>query len=151
MYVGTWLTAKVINVSLDEPERLEFILLEVQIKLEKILVACVYRPPHVCHMDIVMDAIFPNLMNYKYTVLCDVNARFGSNSAETAIINELFFLCNLECTPYGPTYHIGSCDSNLDIIASNCQDHLLDFGQVLALGFSHHDLLFPVYNIKTPI
>ena len=151
VYVGAWMNVKVLEVSDGGEGKPEFILLEVHTNFEKILVGCVYKPPHVGHMDIVLDALCPHLLNYKYAILCgDVNARFGSKSAEKGIIEEFIFSCNLECIPFGPTFHIDNCDSCLDIIASNCHDLVSDFGQTPSPGFSHHDLLYSGFNIQSP-
>ena len=59
-------------------------------------------------------------------------------------------MCNLTCVPFKATFHIPGCDSNLDIISSNCFDYLLEFGQRPS-GFSAHDLLYVVYDLSVPV
>jgi len=143
--------AKVISTSLGERNRPEYILLEVLVGSNKILVAGLYRPPKVGFLDAFQEDIYNVSVNYKYVFVCgDLNARFNSGSEETKIICDVLGLCNLHCVPFGPTFHIPGCDSNLDIISSNCPDLLIAFGQKMASGFSAHDLLYAVYNLLVP-
>jgi len=151
IFVKCNLDSKIVTQSTGEEGRPEFVIIEVQAGLNKVLVACLYRPPKIGYLDAFQDAIYNLSVNYKYTFVCgDLNARFGSGSDETKIICDLLSLCNLHCVPYGPTYHTADCNSNLDVICSNCPDMLIDYGQTIASGFSAHDLLFAVYDLPVP-
>jgi len=79
----------------------------------------------------------------------DLNARFGSGSREEALVSDAIDSCNLNCLPFDATYHTRDCDSTLDVIASNCNELVADFGQMPAPGFSYHDL-YAVFNLKRP-
>jgi hypothetical protein len=149
VYVSDRLTAKVLTTSDGELCKPEYILLEVHCETTKILVAAVYRPPKVGFMDTVVNDIYKFLPNYKYAVLMgDLNARFGSGSFETSNVEECLSMCNFTSIPYEPTYHTLLCDSTLDVIASNLNDLVVEYGQTVAPGFSNHDLIYAVFDLK---
>lgn len=129
----------------------EYIILEIELRQMKILFACIYRPPKVGHMNLFENDLFTHLFNYKYTIIAgDMNARFGSESFETENILEMLTMCNLSRVPFGNTFHTAKTDSNLDVIASNCPELLIKYGQSAAPGFSGHDLIYAVYSLSTP-
>lgn len=129
----------------------EYIMLELTLRETKILLVSIYRPPKVGHMEKVLEDIHAYIFSYKYIFFVgDVNARFGSGTFETENLCDLLSSCNLECIPFNNTYRTAACESNLDIIASNCHDLLIHFGQQSAPCFSNHDLLFGVYSLATP-
>ncbi|KAJ1519220.1 hypothetical protein ONE63_011174 [Megalurothrips usitatus] len=97
IYVHNRLKSRLLAKSSGESLRPEFVIVEVTIGHEKILVSCMYRPPKVGHLE-----------NY---------------------IDEL---------------------STLDIIASNCHDEVIDYGQCAAPGFSAHDLIYAVFDLSVP-
>ena len=151
IYVKDCYEAKFLASSEGVYGRPEFLLVEVLIKTVKILCVCIYRPPHVGYMEDFTSVLFEYIGNYKYCFVSgDVNARFGSGSAETQNVIDHFQLCNLTFIPFQPTFHSGQCNSSLDVIASNCHDLLIKSGQLDAPGFSHHDLLFAIFNLATP-
>jgi hypothetical protein len=148
VFVKSCFMASVISKSQGESDRPEFILLEVRLGSDKILVAGVYRPPKVGFLDVFQEQIYKHTVNYKYTFVCgDFNARFGSGTDETKIISETLDFCNLHCVPFGPTFHILGCESVLDVISSNCPEFLIEYGQKMATGFSAHDFLYAVYDL----
>lgn len=152
VYVRNGLNAKLLSTSDGELGKPEYIICEISLPASKILYACIYRPPHIGFMDTFLNELDLYLPRYKYTVVCgDVNGRFGTEEHETKIIESILFQCNLTKISYGPTYHTTYSDSNLDMIASNCHDLLVDFGQTEATAFSGHDLLYAVFNFSTPI
>lgn len=151
VYVKDCYKTKILESSSGETGRPEFILLEICIGTTVILCACIYRPPDIGFLDNFLDAMYNHICKYKYVFVCgDINARFGSNEPQSEKLKEVFHLCNQIFIPYAPTFHSGNCHSYLDIISSNCNDLLLEHGQEVAPGFSHHDLLYAVFNVKTP-
>lgn len=151
LYIKDCHKTKVLSSSNGDRSKPEYIIVEVLINTVKILCVCIYRPPHIGYMEDFLNDVQCHLPNYKYSIVCgDVNARFGSGSSETKNIEEIFQSCNLTFLPFGPTYHTSQCQSFLDIIASNCNDLVIDFNQIEAPGFSAHDLLWAVFNISTP-
>jgi len=151
LYIKDCYKAKLLVHSKGERFRPEYVVVEVIINNEKILFACIYRPPDVGFLNEFIDDLYCFLPLYKYAVVCgDVNGRFGSGSYETKNVEETFELCNLSFVPFGPTFHINNCHSKLDVIASNCSDLLLHSEQRPVPGFSAHDLLFAVFNFSVP-
>ena len=153
IYVRKGLQSKVLSTSKGEAGKPEYIICEILVGSTKILFACVYRPPHVGYMDIFQDDICNYITQYKYTFICgDLNARFGTDDDEyeAKIVSDILTSCNLTPIPYEATYHTGHSHSILDIIASNCSDLVLDYGQTTAPGFSAHDLIYAVFNLNVP-
>jgi hypothetical protein len=145
------LSVKVLQTSDGESFKPEYILVEINLQSDRILFAAIYRPPKVGYMDAFVEDIVNFSTQYKYTIVCgDINARFGSNTCETKVILDCFAECNLEFLPFCDTYHVNNVSSNLDVIASNCNNLTLHYGQVAAPEFSNHDALFAVYNIMRP-
>jgi len=152
VYIRHGLEYKLLTTSEGESGKPEYVICEISNCNSKILFACIYRPPHIGYMDTFLNDIHGYLSQYKYTIICgDVNGRFDTGECETRIIENILYQCNLTRVPFGPTYHTAKCDSNLDIIASNCQDVMIDYGQTEASAFSAHDLLYAVYDLSTPM
>ena len=152
VYIKQGIKAKVLSTSQAEYcHRPEYIIMEITFQSTSILFACMYRPPKIGYLDGFIEDLYNYITNYEYLIMCgDVNARFGSGSGETENIVSMLITCNVECIPFGDTYHTSTCDSALDIIATNCIEILLDYDKVPAAGFSSHDLLFACFDISTP-
>lgn len=151
VYVQTGLGVKLLSASnSSNHHKPEYIILEIRFPSTKILFACIYRPPKVGYLDDFVADLHLHMTNYKYLIVAgDINARFGSGSGETENILSVLNECNLECLPFGKTFHTASCDSELDIIATNCNDLILDYDKTTAC-FSAHDLLYASLDISIP-
>jgi len=146
------LKAKLLAKSNGDNLRPEFIIIEVKCANETVLISCVYRPPKVGFLETYLDALYEFLPHYKYSIICgDFNARFGSGSYETKLISELFDLCDHTPIPFEATYKLDSCRSILDVIASNCNEQVVEYGQCVAPGFSAHDMIYSVYDFHVPV
>jgi len=151
IYVKDSIPAKLIFQSDSDGFVPEYVGIEIKCLSEKILVVCMYRPPDIGYVDLFVNELYNYLPHYKYVLLCgDLNARFGSGSGETAIIEEMLDLCNIDNIPYTSTYYTSHSESILDVIGSNFNDKLINFGQTGAPAFSRHDLLYAVFDIRTP-
>ncbi|XP_052130296.1 uncharacterized protein LOC127751203 [Frankliniella occidentalis] len=151
VFIKSEYKAKILEVSNGEFDKPEFIFLDILIGSVKVLFAGIYRRPKAGHMDLFMDVFYKYVTDYKYTFVCgDINAGFGRGGDDTKMITEVIRLCDLDCVPFQSTFHTAYCDSNLDIIASNCPDHLLSYGQTPAPGFSCHDLIYAIYDLTIP-
>ncbi|KAK3913454.1 putative RNA-directed DNA polymerase from transposon BS [Frankliniella fusca] len=149
IFVRSLYPAKVLAHSCGEMYKPEYLIIDITVGSDKIMFAGIYRPPKVGHLDLFLEDMYKNMVNYKYVFVAgDLNARFGSGADETAVITNMLKLCNLTCVPFESTFHTETCDSNLDVIASNCHDRLISFGQRTAAGFSAHDLIFSVFNLN---
>ena len=151
VFVKSCYRVKVLTASTGEFDKPEYILLDVLIGSVKILFAGIYRRPKAGYMNLFIDDIYKYVTNFKYCFVCgDINAGFGRGGEDTKMISEALDMCNLQCVPFQPTFHTSTCDSNLDIIASNCSELLITHGQTPASGFSAHDLIFAVYDLSVP-
>lgn len=149
VFIKSCYPAKVIATSQGDIDKPEYLMLEALVGSDKILIAGIYRPPKIGYLNAFQDDIYHYSVNYKYTFVGgDINARFGSGSDETKIISDSLSLCNLTSVPYQATFHAKGCDSNLDVICSNCPENLIDFGQRSAPGFSAHDIIYAVYDLS---
>lgn len=153
IYLTNEFEGKILSTSNGKTSFPEFILMEVSGKTDKFLVACVYRPPKIGHIDVFFNEVLSSyITEYKYTIVCgDFNLCLESNLTETKRILNLLQEYNLEMLPFNKTYRLSStCETTLDIVASNCRELLLEFGQTPAPGFSKHDLLYSVFNFSKP-
>jgi hypothetical protein len=150
LYLIDNLQAKVLATSNGLSTEPEYLILEVKSADVVFVVSVVYRRPKNGYLDNYLNELYLHLPRYKYSIICgDFNARLGSGSFETAIIEEMFQLCDHSILPHGKTYHVNECHSALDIIASNMNELLIEYGKVAAPSFSHHDLLYAVFQINT--
>ncbi|KAJ1526320.1 hypothetical protein ONE63_009469 [Megalurothrips usitatus] len=148
IYVRKGLKSKILSTSDGAKDRPEYIISEILFGSVKVLFACIYKPPHVGYINVFQDDLCNFITQYKYTIVCgDMNARFGTQEYETKILTEMLCQCNLTPVPFEATYNDTSI---LDVIACNCSDIILEHGQTKAPGFSAHDLIFAVFNLKTP-
>lgn len=152
VYIKKGIQYKVLSLSEGQyNSKPEYIILEVKLPQATFLFVCIYRPPKIGYLDIFLEDLYNFIPLYQYLIICgDMNARFGSGSDETSNIVSLLNTCNVECLPFGNTFHTSYCDSALDIIASNCNEIVLDYDKTFATGFSCHDLLFASFNLETP-
>ena len=151
IYVREELKTKILATSDGEMGQPEYLICEITFGSDRILFACVYRPQHIGYIDIFHDDLCTFITQYKYTIICgDLNARFGSEEYETKLLSNMLNQCNLTPVPFNHTYHTAHSSSTLDVIASNCSDIILDYGQTEAPGFSEHDLIYAVFNLKVP-
>lgn len=152
LYVQNNIEVNVLSSSPSEYDhKPEYLIVDMKLQSEKVLFACVYRPPKAGFFETFIEDLCTFIPMYKYVVLCgDVNAKFGSGTGETNNIVTLLNSCNVTCIPYGNTFHTATCDSALDIIATNCDELVIDFAKTPAAGFSGHDLLFACINLSSP-
>lgn len=131
----------------------EYILMQLKWYDVSILITGVYRPPKSSQssLDTLLDDMYNYIFNYDYVfMLGDINGRFGCDTFESnSIIN---FLSNLNLTKINflPTFHCTYADTNLDLLASNCPELILKYGQIPVPGLSGHDMIFAAFDIATP-
>lgn len=151
VYVKSSLTAKTLAASLGEPDKPDFLLIEILVGSSKVLFAGMYRKPKGGYLDEFIECFYEHCVNYEYSFLCgDLNAGIGRGGHDSYKIPELLNLCNLQYVPFLSTFHTNRCDSFLDVISSNCPDSLLCYGGTPAPGFSEHDLIYAVFDLSVP-
>lgn len=151
VFVKCSYTVKVLSTSSGEYAKPDYILLDILIGTNKILLGAMYGKPKGGYVNIFINEFYRFLPDFKYSFLCgDLNAGFGRGGDDALVVPELLAVCNLQCVPFQATYHTTTCDSILDVICSNCPDLLMTFGQTPASGFSAHDLIFATFDLSTP-
>ncbi|KAK3915830.1 RNA-directed DNA polymerase from mobile element jockey, partial [Frankliniella fusca] len=158
VYVRNQLPCKILGQSTSPPfreQRPDYIILEIKLQSTKILFACIYRPPKAGHLSLFQEELFELCTEYENVfVTGDVNAHFGSKKPcdllDSSAIHHLLEICNLHRVPFGPTYHAGTVNSSLDMIATNCIDKLVDFIQIPVCGLSAHDLIYASFMLNVP-
>ncbi|KAK3927257.1 RNA-directed DNA polymerase from mobile element jockey, partial [Frankliniella fusca] len=158
VYVKNGFQCKVLSCSTSPAQRIQqpdYIIIEILLKECKLLFACVYRPPKAGHFNIFSEDFFQLCTDYvNCIVVGDVNAHFDSQRqcdiTDGKLVNNFIEECNLTHVPFGPTFHLESCHSRLDMITSSVPERLLHFDQFAACGFSAHDFLVAVFSFTTP-
>lgn len=151
IYVREGLNMSLLAQSSGEEGSPEYLICEITFGAAKVLTACVYRPPDICLLDNFQEELCSFITKYKYTILGgDLNARFGTGEFETKLVNNMLIQCNLDPIPFNHTFHTAYSSSTLDVIASNCNDLVIEYGQTAAPGFSGHDLIYAIFNVKVP-
>lgn len=151
VYVRKCYKSKILAKSQGESFRPEYIILEVDTGMDKVLIATIYRPPKVGFMEMFIEDMYMYMLKYKLTIVCgDINAGIGRNTSDNDVILEAFRLCSLELLNFEDTYHTATCSSVLDTIATNYVELVKDYGQIHAPEFSHHDAVYAVFQILKP-
>ncbi|KAK3918793.1 Bifunctional dihydrofolate reductase-thymidylate synthase [Frankliniella fusca] len=158
IYVRNTLRVKVLAQSapsLLREQKPDFLILEISVSNINILFATVYRPPKAGHLSVFQDELFSFCIDYEHVFVSgDVNAHFGSDKPCDIMdgkgVQELLDTCNLVRVPFNATFHTGTCDSALDMIATTCINKLTQFMQTPVCGLSAHDLLYAVFSFKVP-
>lgn len=70
LYIKEGYKSKVLAASNGESMFPEYLVSEITVGTVKILCACIYRPPHVGHMDVFLDDLYNFLPNYKFAFVC---------------------------------------------------------------------------------
>lgn len=131
---------------------MEHLIIEVSIRGASIVLGVIYCPPTINYfssfenllLDIGTECTHHIIMGDFNTDLLKVNSR--SRLLRSAIDSADFSL-----TPLNATHRNTDCpDSWLDVMLTSRPDYILNSGQLLAPGFSRHDLIFLTYKIKTP-
>ncbi|KAE8751231.1 hypothetical protein FOCC_FOCC002059 [Frankliniella occidentalis] len=137
VYVKNIYCCKILSASKSPTVRTQqpdYVIFEISLKECKLLFACVYRPPKAGHFNIFANDFFSLCTDYvNYIVVGDVNAHFNSTKPcdiqDSKVVRGFIDECNLHHVPFGPTFHLESCHSHLDMIASSVPDRLRHFDQ----------------------
>lgn len=129
----------------------EYLLIEVDMHTQKLLLGVIYKPPRVGHFSDFENDISAVIHNYPHTILMgDLNTNLLAESYERTKLLSLLSLHNLSVCPLDATHHTATSHTLLDIIATSNPDKVLTHGQLPAPGLSHHDLIFLSYSLRIP-
>ena len=151
IYVRNDIQARVLSMSNDTyVGETEFLILELKIKFQKLLVATVYRPPGNKFTNF-EDEISKLLPLYEHTLIMgDFNYDLLSSKPEVNEFREKIDTYNLKAAPLNATHYTKSSHSLLDIILTTNPNNLLSCGQLEAPGLSRHHLIYASYALLTP-
>ena len=147
-YVRKDITVKVLDCSPGiYSQKAEFQFLELYICNQKVLLGVCYKPPLVDASFVEYEPILVDLASqYEHIVITgDHNADILCNKTESRHVRTMYEACNLNILPLAPTHG----KAVLDLIITRDIKRVLNHGQCSAPGFSHHDLVFLSYSLKT--
>lgn len=133
----------------------EFLFIEVIFCGAKLLLGVVYCPPVINYFSKLETVLEEVLCDYSHHILMgDFNTCLVNDSSVTASravkLKNIISSVNLFLLPTGPTHHLPTSDSLLDLMFTSRFDLISTHGQLLAPYFSHHDLLYASYKLKPP-
>lgn len=150
MYISNLLNITILAQSNGEYcKKPEYMIAEVLVGSEKILVASVYRPPKIGFLNEFEDKLLDIYSDYENLVIFgDFNADLYTPTYDSNHLREFIDSSNLYLVPYNPTHHLKNSSTWLDICAVDCEEKVLTFGQEGVPFLSAHDLISINYNIK---
>lgn len=130
----------------------EYLFLEVLVMGVKVLLGVVYCPPSVDYFSSLESALDSICFSYSHHIIMgDLNTDLLKPTSHSVKLSNLLKSVNLSVLPLKPTHHnLDSPDTLLDLLIISRPDLVVKHGQLLAPGFSHHDLIFLAYKLKTP-
>ena len=152
VYLRSDLKATVLSHSPNQyTAQTEYMILEVTVNHQRILLSVVYRPPK-ANFDNFEEDITPLLPRYQHIlILGDLNFNLLNNKPDTQRFRNLITSLNLNILPLNATYHSGNTESWLDVILTNNISRIVNHGQVRAPDVSpKHDIIFTTYSLKMP-
>lgn len=132
----------------------EYLFVEVVFSGIKHLVGVVYCPPTINYFTKLEAILEETASQYSHHVVmgdfntCLIN-KTPVYASRASKLSYIISANNLSILPTGPTHHLPSSSSLLDLIITSRPD-LATYGQLPAASFSHHDLLFLSYKSKPP-
>jgi hypothetical protein len=149
-YIRSELSARLISASPQiYSHSPEFLLFEIKMLTECILIGAVYRPPKAGRLSMLEDAILNVMHAYQHLIILgDFNADLLKDSFESRQLKTMLDSLNFTILPSQSTFHTPTSDSLLDLIAVSDSDNVLCNGQTPCPDFSWHDLVYVVYQLQ---
>lgn len=128
----------------------EFMFLQVQVGGAKVILGVVYCPPNTdFYLDLERALETISFQSTHQIIMGDFNTDLLKDSPSSQKLRNIFQSVNLSVLPLDATHHnIDSPDTWLDLILVSSPEHVLKHGNILAPGFSRHDLIFTSYKLK---
>ncbi|KAF4533551.1 hypothetical protein B566_EDAN001036 [Ephemera danica] len=137
----------------EEKNKAEFIISELKFGYKKVLFTTIYRPPNTMFIDDIDDAISNMGAEYDHIIITgDLNIDILKETSMKKKLLDSFTTLGLSLTNYTDPTHIHSyrdLPTLIDIFACNNTQNIKSNGQIEAPGFSHHDLIYISYSIKS--
>lgn len=152
IYLRSHLTFKIISQSPSFYSRsAEYIFIEIDLKSTKFLLGVVYSPPTIEYFDSFESLLEQHIPSYEHNLIMgDFNTCLMKDDSRSKRFNLICRSFNLTILPLNNTFNINNSSSLLDLILTSNPGRITSHGQYPASGFSHHDLIFASYRIRTP-
>ncbi|KAF4522082.1 hypothetical protein B566_EDAN004067, partial [Ephemera danica] len=154
IYVRNDIKCKILATSnQDDKNQPEFIMSELTFGYKKVLFTTIYRPPNATFIDDVDSKISLMGAGYDHIIITgDLNIDLLKETPMKKKLLDSFACLGLSLTNYSNPTHIHSyrdLPTLIDIFACNNILNIKSYGQLEAPGFSHHDLIYINYSIKS--
>ena len=138
VYVSEHISCSLIEKS-SGISQTEFLLIELFLQNEKILLASLYNPPRINCLQVFEDMFRKYMVKYDdFIIAGDLNKDYLTDSS----LHDLFLSYNIQNHITEPTHFQGTSATLIDYIASCKSEKLLISNQVNYSGFSKHDIVF---------
>ena len=131
--------------------RPEYLFIEVNLQFTSILLGVVYCPPQINYfqeLELLLEGLVPN---YEHSVLMgDLNTCLLKQDYRSSKLTQMISSLDLNLLPLKATHYDKASNSLIDLIVTSSSDRINSHGQYTASGFSHHDLLYLSYKIRSP-
>lgn len=115
----------------------------------KLLVATVYRPPHVGYLGEFQDACLRLLANYNdLVVFGDFNINLCEVTHDSVSLKNFIAESNFYLVPYMPTHHVRGSSTLIDLCFVGDGGRLSGYGQQQMAFLSAHDLISVSYRFE---
>ncbi|XP_039288347.1 uncharacterized protein LOC120352337 [Nilaparvata lugens] len=126
----------------------EFLMVEVTVGSENLLVVVVYRPPKAGRLFILESDLVNVMHRYQHVItLGDFNADQMKDTFESRQVRSLFESMNMTILDSSPTFHTETCHTLLDLVIVSDPDFVLSNGQ-MSFSMSAHDLIYIIYSLE---
>ncbi|CAF4837513.1 unnamed protein product [Pieris macdunnoughi] len=155
IYLRSHIHYTIINMSPQPPppNACEHLLIEVMLSKTKILLGVFYSPSllvdYFAGFDNTLERFVPLYKNI--VIMGDFNTCLLKDDCRSKKLLSITDSYNLHNLPLRATHKVpGSTPSLLDLIFTSSPDLVTNHGQLPAVAFSHHDLLYLSLNLKPP-
>lgn len=153
IYIRKGLAYRLIKKSVicenDVSTKTEYLILEILIGKDRLLLAVYYNPPEVDCCDLLRSHFEEYSMKYSSTFFIgDFNTDPFKHTRRSSRLNDLVTSMSYSRINSEPTYFYSTGSSLLDLFLTDTPDAVLKFSQISLPGISKHDLLFTSLNFS---
>lgn len=136
----------------DYSHSMEHLFIEAKVRGVKVFLGVIYCPPTVDYFSTFEHLLTSYGSEYMHHIIMgDFNTDLLRETPRSRSLRYITESADFTILPLQPTHHnADASDSWLDLILVTSNDHVIKAGQLLAPGFSRHDLIYLTYKIKTP-
>lgn len=146
VYLKNNLSYKVVSMSPSSSPDFcgtEFLIIEIKVGDDKILLGVVYNPPNTDCTDILSSILDNCIVNCSSSYFIgDFNTDLSKNSCRPRRFNEMLDTLSYKCINSEPTYFHRTGCSLLDLLITDTPDTVVKHDQISMPGISNHDLIF---------